>query len=346
MPLIRGINVPKETNVKNYIINGDMSIAQRGTSFPTIASGTYTIDRYYYEKTGAMVHTVSQDADAPTLAQANYLFKNSLRANLTTPDTSITAGDYVAILQKIEGYNFSNIAQKSFTISFWVKATTAGIYCVSLRNSGADRSYVAEYTINTTNTWEYKTITVAAPPSAGTWNYTNGVGLHVGFVLAAGTTYQTTPGSWQTGNFFGTVNQVNGVNTGSTDFRITGVMINESVVAAAFKLFGDDIEGEFSACQRYYHFRNNVTRIGFTDSFNFFCGSYVGFPVEMRTSPSIVQSAQGVIGRFTRMSSGAVIDGTTSVANTSHGITYMLSSSGLPANNVAYMFDYAANAEL
>lgn len=279
MPQIRGIHVPKESNVKNYIINGDMGISQRGTSFPTIASGTYNLDRYYYEKSGGMVHTVTQDTDVPTMAQANYLFKNSLRANLTTPDTSIAAGEYIAILQKIEGYNFSNIAQKTFTLSFWVKATATGIYCVSLRNSTADRSYVAEYTINATNTWEYKTIVIPPSPSAGTWNYTTGVGLHVGFVLAVGSTFQTSANSWQTGNFFGTSNQVNGVNTGATDFRIAGVMLNEGVIAAPFGLFGEDIDGEFAACQRYFQRIDNTTYIGAANIYN--DGSNIDCPIQL-----------------------------------------------------------------
>lgn len=259
MPQIRGINVPKENNIKNYLMNGDMNIAQRGNSFPAIANGTYSLDRWVYYKVGAMVHTLTQDTDVPTLAQAGYLFPASLRLNLTTPDTSIAAGDIVVYSQTIEGYNFYKIAQKPMTLSFWVKATTAGIYCASFTNSGADRSYVAEYTVNSSNTWEYKSIVVPASPSGGTWNYNNGAGLTVRFALAAGTTYQTTAGSWQTGNFAATSNQVNGVNTGATDFRITGVMLNEGPVAAPFSLFAKGYTAEHIACQRYYelgHFKH------------------------------------------------------------------------------------------
>lgn len=241
----------RENYGKNYIINGDMTIAQRGTSFSAF-SGGYTLDRWNYSKSGAMVHTISQDTDVPTQAQSGYLFQNSLRLNLTTPDTSLAASEAATVHYRIEGYDFANLAQKTFTLSFWVKATLAGTYCISFRNSGNDRSYVAEYVVNSSNIWEYKTITVPASPSAGTWNYTNGTGMRITWTLAAGTDFQTTANAWQTGSFVSTANQVNGVNTGATDFRITGIQVNEGYQALPFRLFGGDIASEMIACQRYY----------------------------------------------------------------------------------------------
>jgi hypothetical protein len=169
---------------------------------------------------------------------------------------------------------------------------------VSFRNSGNDRSYISEYTINTTNTWEYKTITVSASPSAGTWDYINGVGLTVRWVIASGSTFHTTAGAWQTGNFLSTVNQVNGVNTGATDFRITGVMLNEGVVATSFGLFGEDFAGEVVSCQRYYEKSNDLTEAPYVVSNGFIRGQngpnsiwrwWAHFKVEKRTgSPTII----------------------------------------------------------
>lgn len=238
---------------KNYLINGDMRIAQRGTSFPAIANAAYHLDRWRYTKSGAMVHTVSQGTDVPTLAEANYLFQNSMVVTLTTPDTSIAAGDLCTVGQKIEGYNFANIAQKDFTLSFWVKATLPGTYCVAFLSSNGDRSYIKEYTINNSNTWERKTLHIEASPSAGTWNYTNGAGLEVAWTIASGTTYQTTANIWQSGTYFATANQVNGVNTGATSFLITGAMISEGTLTdPEFVTFGKDFETEVAACQRYY----------------------------------------------------------------------------------------------
>ncbi len=238
---------------KNYLINGHMQIAQRGVSFVAAAAGTFPVDRFKYLKVGTMVHTLTQDTDVPTLAQSGYLFQNSVRFNLTTPDTTIAAGDNTYFGQVIEGYNWAELAQRPVTLSFWVKATLVGTYCVALTNSVGNRTFVAEYTIDVTNTWEYKTIHVSASPNSGTWNYTNGQGLFVIWTIAAGSNFHTSPNAWNTGNFLSTSNQVNGVNTGATDFKLTGVSLYEGTLdAPQFSTFGKDFENEVAACQRYY----------------------------------------------------------------------------------------------
>lgn len=236
----------------NLIINGDMQIAQRGTSFPAVAASDYTLDRWQYSKSGAMVHTITQDSDTPTLAESGYIFSNSLRLNLTTPDDSIITTDFCSIIQRIEGHIFKKIAHKPFTLSFWVKSTTTGSKNVAFRNGGDDRSYVAEYSINNANTWEKKVINVPAPPTSGTWNYTTGRGLDILFTLVTGSLYQTSSNAWQVGNFIGTSTATNGTATGATDFKITGVMLNEGTEALPFSLAGGNFANEFRLCQRYY----------------------------------------------------------------------------------------------
>jgi hypothetical protein len=300
---------------KNKIINGDMQIWQRGTSFAAVATSTYTADRWRYAKVGAMVHTVSQSALFPTVAEAGTYFGNSLQLQLTTPDTSIAAGDFAFIAQRIEGYNFRSLAQRSFILSFWVRATLTGTYCVSFVNSGGDRSYVAEYTINTTDTWEKKTIQVTASPSAGTWDYTNGVGLEVRFALAAGTTFQTTADSWQTGNFFATSNQVNGVNTGATNFYLTGVQVEVGTIATPFenRLYGT----ELALCQRYYETGVYSNTMGVSNTVivaSYF--SWASFKVTKRSTPSITgTNDQGVFGTGSVQLNGISVGRTDVVAN-------------------------------
>lgn len=231
-------------------INGALQFWQRGTSFAAIASGAYSADRFIYVAVGAMVHTASQSADVPTVAQAAALLPYSLLLDCTTVDSSIAASDFCIIQHLIEGNFASSILQRQFTLSFWVKGTKTGIHCVSFRNQVSDRSYVAEYTINTTATWEYKTITVSASPTAGTWNYTTGMGLSITWALVCGSTYQTTAGTWQTGNFIATSGQVNACDSTSNDFRITGIRVDPGAAAVAFVL--PDHEQELERCQRYY----------------------------------------------------------------------------------------------
>lgn len=236
---------------KNKIINGAMDIAQRGTSFAAIGTGAYSLDRWGFGNTSAAVATVSQQADFPS----DNEFQNSFRVAVTTADTSIAAGDFMQVWQRIEGFNVRDLIGKTFTLSFRVRSSNTGIHCVSFKNSSADRTYVAEYTVNAANTWETKSVTVAGGLiTTGTWNWTNGYGIEVSWQLASGTTFQTTAGAWQTGNFLATSSQVNCLDTVGNIFAITGVQLEVGAVATSFehRPYG----AELALCQRYFFSTN------------------------------------------------------------------------------------------
>jgi hypothetical protein len=248
----------QEQSMRNAIINGDMRIAQRGTSFAAIANGAYSLDRWQYGKVGTMVHTITQDTDIP-----NNQFRSSLKLDVTTADAAMAAGDVCIVQQKIEGYNFRKLMDQTATLSFWVKAGKTGTLCVSFRNSGLDRSYVVETTIDSANTWEQKSITLVFNESGGTWDYANGTGLIVGFVLAAGSSWQTTADAWQTGNYVITSSQTNFVdNTDATcDVWITGVQLELGDTATDFEFL--DYESQLFACYRYYY-ESSSSEVGVT----------------------------------------------------------------------------------
>ena len=234
----------------NTIINGDFNIWQRNISFSAVANQKYTADRWLYGKSGAMVHTISQSTDVPTVAQAGRKFKYSLKIDCTTAAVSIGASDYCSIQQRISGYDFLPLAQKTTTASFWVKSSKVGTYGVSLKNSGNDRSFVSTINVYTADTWERKTVTFLASPSAGTWDYTNGIGVTFHINLVGGSTYQTTAGSWQNGDFATTANQVNACDSTSNDFYLCGVQFEAGPVATPFE--NRTIQEELALCQRYF----------------------------------------------------------------------------------------------
>lgn len=348
---------------QNIIINGAFDFWQRGSSFAAVASNTYTADRFVYFKGGAMVHTISRDTDVPTFAQSGFISPYSFRLNLTTPDTAIAATDFAQFQQHIEGHNFKNIAQKPFSISFWVKAVLPGVYCVAFRNGGNNRSYVAEYTINAANTWEKKTIVVPATPSAGTWNYDTGLGLQVSWILASGTNQHTTPGIWQTGNFVATANQVNGVNTGATDFRIAQVMINEGSTVAPFQRAGFDIGNELQLCQRYYEksydvdtapgtaVGNGVYAVGRAHSATAIDpATRIEFKAKKRAAPIMAyRTTAGAVGWIWGIPGGAVTTATPSDSiSTSHVTTWKTALALALTTGNAYYVDghWTADAEL
>jgi hypothetical protein len=268
---------PSNMMGRNKIINGKMEIAQRGTSFAGVTTGAYRLDRWSMGFSSTAVVTVTQQADAPS----NNEFQYSHRIAVTTADTSIAAGDLMTLVQPIEGYNVRDLIGKTFTLSFWVRSSKTGTHCVRFANSNFDRSYVAEYTVSAANTWEQKSITVSGGLiTAGTWDWTNVAGLRVEFTLAAGTTFQTTAGAWQTGNFIATSNQVNCLDTIGNIFAITGVQLEVGSVATPFEHRPYTTELQF--CQRYYYSGvvHNVTQAIGVSPFH-------THPVTMRAAPTI-----------------------------------------------------------
>lgn len=238
-----------ELGSRNKIINGKMDISQRGTSFAGLTgANSYTLDRWYYGASGSGVVTVSQNSDAPSNE-----FQNSLRIAITTADATLSGGDFSAVRQLIEGYNVRDLIGRTFTLSFWVRSTKTGTHCVSFRSGGSNRSWVSEYTINAADTWEFKSVTVTGGLiTAGTWYWTNGVGLQVTFALANGAAgnITSTTNSWELGNYISTSNQVNCLDSTSNIFAITGVQLEAGSSYTPFDHLDHAVER--LRCERYY----------------------------------------------------------------------------------------------
>ncbi|MFT7086991.1 MAG: hypothetical protein ACJAZX_000414 [Rickettsiales bacterium] len=344
-----------EKSGKNYIINGDFDIAQRGSSFSSVVSGQYTLDRWTYHKIGQMAHDISQDSDVPTFAQAGRKIYKSMLINCTNIDDTIDATQGSLIEQKIEGFNFRPLAEKKFNLSFWVKASKIGIYCVSFVNSGLDRSYVEEYEINSADSWEFKTITVSGSPIDGIWNYTNGFGLVARFALAMGSDFHATAGSWQTGNLRSTANQVNACDVVSNNFRLAGVQLEEGDVVTNFD--SRTIQEELALCQRYYEKSYELDvppgTPGQTDIKDLHVASFstvgagVLFRTEKRTVPSVAlyNPTTGNIGQVDDLSNN---NGTSYTVNYISASSKQISYFHTTSVPISPMFQicYTADAEL
>lgn len=230
-------------------LNGDMNIAQMGTSFAgTTGNSTFwTIDGYAWEQNCDGAVTVTQSLDVPSDVEFNY----SLRATVTIADASIATTQYAMMNLPIEGYDVRDFINRPFTISFWVRSPKAGIHGVGLRNSGYNQCYAMSYTVNVANTWEKKTLTCPQGLNGlvGTWDWINGTGLRIHFVMAAGTTFQATPGSWVSSNILTATGQVNCMDTVNNVFAITGVQVERGTVATPFE--HRTFQSELAHAQRY-----------------------------------------------------------------------------------------------
>lgn len=238
----------------NAIINGEGRISQRDTSFANVVNNQYTVDRFIYRKSSAMVHTVSNTSTVPTFAQAGRRVQSSILLDCTTQSTTtIASGEFITFDQHIRGERWRPLDQKPLVLQFWVYATKTGVYCATLRNGGAgtaDRSCVKEFTVHVANTWEFKTVNFPPSPTGGSWNYTTGIGATLGFTLLAGSSFQTTAGQWQTGNFCSTSNQVNAVDSTNNNFIVTGIKLEPGYVHTPYiEQSYDDLLFE---CKRYY----------------------------------------------------------------------------------------------
>jgi hypothetical protein len=161
--------------------------------------------------------------------------------------------------------------------------------CVT--NSAQNRSYPFSFTINSANTFEYKTITIAGDTS-GTWLTTNGTGLVVRFCLGAVSSYRNTAGAWAAGDYWGPTGGVDFVSTNGATMYFTGVQLEAGTTASPFEY--RQYVTELGLCQRYYYRAVSGDQQVITNGFYFTSTDVRGvinFPCTMRTSPSLVSSS-------------------------------------------------------
>jgi hypothetical protein len=296
--------------IKNRIINGDMRIDQRNngaTSFSISTAGnSYTLDRWRANASGGGVFSIQRSSVAPTG------FTNSLIASVTTADSAIGGGDFYHIRQTIEGFNFSDLnfgsaAAKAITVSFWVRSSIIGTYTVLLRNDAGSRGYLTTYTINSANTWEYKTVTVPGDTS-GTWPTDNTGCCILSFSLGNGTVRAIN--SWLADVNESAAGQTQWISTNGATFYITGVQLEVGSSATLFERRSYGIE--LALCQRYYFqsegYGSSIYNYGQAHFLVY--GPSVGvsnwlwtkgyFPVQMRATPTMnVSDVAGNIGKMT-----------------------------------------------
>lgn len=189
-----------------------------------------------------------------TVADPDNAALNCLEITCTTADASIAAGDLYRIFTAVEGYDaaalqFGTSGAAPLTLQFKFKTSVTGVYGVSLYNSAANRFYPSYITVSDTNENEYS-VTLTAD-TTGTWLYTNGVGLYLQIVLAAGSTYHGTANAWTgTGSPATTSSQCNFMSSNTNVAYLKRIQLIPGSQVQAYK--PADIQKELAKCQRYY----------------------------------------------------------------------------------------------
>jgi len=247
---------------RNLIINGAMQVAQRGTSFSYAHDGTtaaYNLDRFSLAIRGSGYSdefdcTITQVSDAPAG------FSNSLKLTTGTAESAVGADEYYNLYQAVEAQNlqllnYGTSSAKTTTLSFYVKSSITGTFGCSLYQGDDNRIINRTYTINSANTWERKTISIAADPT-GVIDNDNTGGLWIYWSFGQGSDFDggTTATDWTgytTTNFFDSSSTDSVVTTAGATWQITGVQFEVGDVATPFE--HRSIGDELARCMRYYY---------------------------------------------------------------------------------------------
>ena len=259
---------------KNYIINGNFDIWQRGTS----GTGGYcSADRWDFRTSGA-TGTFAQGSF--TAGQTDVPNNPKYYANLTTT----VADDSTNILQSID--NVYTLSGETITISFWAKHTTNAptSFLINTRQnfgSGGSTAVVTNSSGQTTTTsWQKYTHTVT-------------LGSISGKVVGSGSKLDL---------------EIANPNNETFDFQIAQVQVEKGSVATDFEV--RPIVEELALCHRYFQRLQNDAQtfvvwgsgvgIGTTE-----IRYYINFLAETRIRPSISASGnwQGA-GNLTKSHTG------------------------------------------
>jgi hypothetical protein len=325
---------------RNFLINGNFDIWQRGTTFSSPVSTAYTADRWNGGGSAGGTTTVSQQTTGVPVG-SQYCYRTAYGAT----------SSYRNNAQIIETANVSQLWGRTVTFS------------IKLRRN-------ASFTGNLNFTIQ-KSATVDAS-TASTWTDVSGSDSIPNASLPTG----TTSADWYTASKTVTIPQDGTANSlrcliGEASVQGSGAYLEMAQgqlelgsVATTFSRAGGTIQGELAACQRYYQksynqsvtpgtasqtagakgFQNTPTAIA--------TGGVVGaivFGIPMRVAPTV--STWGFAGGTSRVSNGSGTDlaaGSASaiwIGETGFAIQNSSGSSVLPDYNVLQCH-YAASSEL
>ena len=281
---------------RNLLINGDMTIAQRGSSTTSITTDTFgACDRWEVDINSGGTWTQEQAGDAPY----NTGFTHCTSLTCTTAHAMGGNPSFVQLRQKMEAGNTKSLMggtpnAKPLTASFWVKSNEPGKYYVTMwrpRTSTTSSRMSISYTIEQSEVWEFKTITFPPDTMTGYQEVLNSTGLEIHFVLGKDQNNYGSAhyGHWNTNDAFIGKGQTNLAAATSNYWRMTGAQLEIGNEHTEFDQ-RSYIE-EFGLCQRYYQKRQLLGNCstGFSQSGGGYNSHLMNIPLpcKMRTVPTV-----------------------------------------------------------
>ncbi|KIX13797.1 hypothetical protein [Dethiosulfatarculus sandiegensis] len=283
---------------KNRIINGGFDVWQRGESWTPAANGDYTADRW---RISADDYTPDVSRQAFTPGQTDVPGNPVYFMRISDSGIAATANSQLILQHKIESVH--TFAGENVTLSFWVKAATAGQMFLDLRQyfgiGGSDSVFPPGVIKDITTDWQRITHTFSVPGISGkTIEEDNN--LQVNLWFAAGSDSDSRTG-WS-----------GGYTPASLQIDIANVQLEAGGVATDFeqRLPGEELK----LCQRYYQVMGKyaeMTGIAISTE-RVYC--YSPTKVHMRVPPSITllsTTPKFILDGSTKQATAASIIGTT-----------------------------------
>ena len=228
MALYGSISSGFTTSGKNFIINGNMNVWQRGTSLPYNQGGAFfgPADRFwFYSNSGASSGTIAQSTDVPSNQGFTYSIYNNTNA-------SYACGTNVELYRQGEYAPFKT--GQTYTLSMWIKGASAGTLTtyIQWRNSHANGTTAVSIDtkgLSYTTSWTRASLTFTTTANIDS----NNLVLDLEWQIPAG-------------------------------MRFTGVQLEEGPIATAFEV--EPVTVTLTKCQRYYQVRSG-TQISATRGF-------------------------------------------------------------------------------
>jgi hypothetical protein len=308
---------------RNRIINGDMRVAQRGTSFATLQAGQYTVDRF---------RTPSNAVNGQTSLVAETTGGPSGLPNFISILTNFTSNNGALIEQAIENINLSDcVSGTTMTLSFWAKTTfnptsialTTGVFVPSAANNfqTLTLSYgTGNNSIPITSSWQRYVVSFYVTDNLMS---TNGCLMQIWANAQCGVAF-------------------------------TGVQVEKGTIATPFEFRPFAVE--LQLCQRYFCTSyEHGTAPGTANTTEGRIGTYspdtnammtIYYPVTMR-APAALTIYGGNTGAVGKFNLGGFLDNYDAVyAGASSKSAIVLANGTGVAGRNWYYFHFAANAEL
>jgi len=292
-------NLPTEGSLsgRNVIVNGGMTVAQRGSSQTGVGIDTFTnVDRFrQFASVGGMVGRSTSTQETITDLKG---FTKALKLQVTTADTSVGSTESYGLNTRLEADNILRFGigtanAQAITLSFYAKAPTGGgVFCAGIAMPGGG-NYFEEVTIGTS--WARHEIKIPATTTSSHATTATGTaaGIEVQITLMAGSSYNTlTNKTWSvSGAKRATSNQTNFYSSTSNNLFITGLQLEVGPQSTPFE--HEPYDTTLEKCQRYYQISGTGRTYGIV--FNQFTATNAYANQRwwklMRTAPTITMNS-------------------------------------------------------